>query len=310
MKSARFFAIIVTKDLSSMNSETRPFTVLPNSFSYRKKLNEQVAQLCQNLQGIDPRTPRGQIHDLRVLSRRMQASFKIYDHWAPSKKISRFRKLIKRVTSLVGPVRSMDVSALDLKKYFGSQKLSPPYPFLWLRDQRKSLRKDLQRAVKKFSLVRHLKKFSDGDEIPEETSLTILEVILKECNEEGHRVMKRWQDFERSKKIFDLHQVRINLKKWRYLLEIQSEFTGSPTQVHLKEMKLIQDRLGLIHDAEILRDLLKERKIRRDFKKMGKGEILKPLRDHLKSLIEKGLTDFHREGEAILLKLFTERKHA
>jgi len=285
-------------------------SMIPSPLAYANRVDTQIKALLQQLDSLGPKSTRKEIHDLRVLSRRSRASLQILLRWIPSSRAKKLEKRIEEITALLGPVRSLDVSQVDLKKHLEKWSLPPSsFDFLMgrLKRRRKLARKKLIRQIKKQKTLSRLKKLAPLNRSKEDPSLSFTEVLLEETQTTGERLLKVWARFERKKKISRLHEVRIELKKWRYLLEIQSEFTGSPSEAHLKEVKTVQDRLGLIHDAEVLNELLGKRRI---LKKAPRGAGLVRLRDRLGSEIKTGVDSFHKEGEKILLQLFTERTGA
>jgi CHAD domain-containing protein len=207
----------------------------------------------------------------------------------------------------------LDVSLLDLKKRLKSRKAaSPLFDFIFkkIRWQRKKVRKALVRAVKKHRLVKCLKNTSSLYPKKEPSSEIFLNAILEQTQSSGEDLLNAWRRFAKKGRLTDLHRVRIDLKKWRYLLEIQFEYTGSPNSDHLMRIKSIQELLGNIHDTEVLYDFLNHTKIPKELRGKKDSQELNCMKNELKSQLESGLSSFHREGEKILLNLFSERSHS
>jgi CHAD domain-containing protein len=55
-----------------------------------------------------------------------------------------------------------------------------------------------------------------------------------------------------------LHEVRIALKKLRYVVELATEIAGQPTTAELRSLKRGQDVLGRLHDMQVLIDRVRQ----------------------------------------------------
>ena len=164
--------------------------------------------------------------------------------------------------------------------------------------------------LKKHRINQRLKDTSAFHPGEEPSSDIFLKAILKKARCSGEDLLKAWKRFEKKTRLADLHEVRIDLKKWRYLLEIQSQYTASPDSAHLKKMKAAQDRLGRIHDVEVLHDLLKTAEIPKKYRNKKGPKELNRMKKELKSQLKTDLHSFHRDGEKILLNLYSERRGA
>ena len=72
-----------------------------------------------------------------------------------------------------------------------------------------------------------------------------------------------------------LHRARAAVKRWRYAVEALAEGAGDPRGTGLHALRGLQQCLGAIHDAAVLRDYLSRRALRAGAK--GRGEHLQSL---------------------------------
>jgi CHAD domain-containing protein len=286
-----------------------PVRPIPHFSSFARNLEQRLIELRKVIRSLPKQDSRRVIHDLRVFSRRARACCSIVSPCLSAKKREKMKEALHRLTSLLGPVRSLDVGYSDLKKRLKfSNASSPVFRFLLkkIKKERKNARKKLVEAFKKHHLERKFKKTSRLHVKKDPSTESFMKVIFEKTESSGENLLDSWKSFSKKGTLEDLHQVRIDLKKWRYLLEIQAEYTGAPTPLHLEKIKSVQDRLGKIHDVEVLREMLKGAKIPNKYRK-SKPPLRQMKRD-LKKELKLGLASFHREGEKVLIDLFTERK--
>ena len=102
-----------------------------------------------------------------------------------------------------------------------------------------------------------------------------------------------------------LHALRIDLKKWRYLLEIKEKCLGLDLKNVLPQLRSLQNHLGDIHDIEVLWDHLSQPDLQAVKKKTRSA--WKELLDQLESEMDKKMADFYNEGEKYLVQLLPLR---
>jgi CHAD domain-containing protein len=282
-------------------------SLISNTYSLSKRLNDQFLILLQETETLQPKTPRGKIHDLRVLTRRLRAFCGVLRKVNQSPELSNFRKSLRNLTQFLGPVRSDDVSYGNLKKRFypsGQESHSLDFILDRLNQRRKKLRKKMVVKVQA-KILKKFKKVNLPELMENIFQNQYLPILRQQSQKLAGRILENWRCFEKKEKISDLHRIRINLKKWRYLLEIKAEMAGAPSEDFLLQIKAQQDCLGLIHDTEVLRELLKNSKIKKDAKKKKVQKDLQALRNELKSEMRQGIKTFRAEGENFLLPLIS-----
>lgn len=88
-------------------------------------------------------------------------------------------------------------------------------------------------------------------EAPLRESLPVLLVRLQEMYEYAPAIHD-------PKNVEELHNMRIAAKRLRYTLEVFAPVLGKEAASILKTVEEIQERIGLIHDCDVLLPLLKE----------------------------------------------------
>ncbi len=281
--------------------------LIPNVGNFKNRLQDQVETLVEEIRSFDSSSSREKIHKIRILTRRSRASFSVFFKLHHDPQIKKYLKNLKGLTRMLGPVRSLDVSQKDLKSRLkaGESTETAPLEFV-LKDLRKRRKKSRSRLIKEIRRPKLFKKLLDSPFPKLSFEITGAE-FLRLLDGADERMVQglrgKWEAFAKSGKITHLHALRIQLKKWRYLLEIHADCLGIPTKDQLERIKSLQDRLGYIHDTEVLRDYLKVPKLKsRAKKRHAKG----PYRDLVEGLtqeVQAGVESFRQEGGDILLPL-------
>jgi CHAD domain-containing protein len=212
--------------------------------SYLKTLNQAAQKANEKIQKYLENPNEDNVHDARTAIRRLVASYsllpkKLKRKPATAKFVSHYKKFF-RVNS---QIRDYDII---------SSKISSSDAILKLIKKKK--KKKLITAKKQAEYAKKI-RFPNitADEISNEK-------LEKKFNRIAFRLIERIQILipsviENEKNVFDLHELRKDCKKLRYLLEIVNSTESSNL---IERLKQIQDSLGAIHDADITLDFLKK----------------------------------------------------
>lgn len=180
-------------------------------------LSDQVDGLKSQINTKPKKLKKGQVHDLRISLHRIRSLLELS---------SIETKGLKKLDKALGKVRDLDVAIGNAKKYGleyselkKKRKKDSKEAIHMLLDKKKKVFKDLKVTTKKFKKKLDLKSTAGK-----------LKALLKA--------------FDHQLKDEELHEVRIGLKKVRYLLES----AGKPVD----KLKKIQDQLGEVHDLQVL----------------------------------------------------------
>jgi CHAD domain-containing protein len=200
------------------------------------------------------------IHDVRVAIRRLDASRNILPkNLRNKKKLQKFHSTYKKFFKTNSKIRDADIISQKIAKCSTN-----PFISNLLTDLQKERIENLQNACKigiklqKYKKIKLKNKIS-ADELKksfDKSTLSLDDKIQKQIPV----VMAS------SRAISELHELRKDCKKLRYLLEI-SLSSNQPSAFIIK-LKQMQDLMGNIHDNDITIEFLK------DEKNMALSEIL------------------------------------
>ena len=280
----------------------RPKIILlaPGADPFRDRTCRQWGALHETLTPLRSECGRGQVHAARVLSRRLRAAFAIIIKMEKNSVLKKIGRDLRGLTRLLGPIRSMDVTVKlweeRLRAMPSARQLLLGPVAGRLRAKRKGLRK----------------KIRTDDHIPALQRVTVakLDRLLRTLPPENfsdpfHRKFgKATRKTEATRRKFSedptldkLHELRIGLKKWRYLAEIRSScFSPLPKSFFLK-LKGFQDELGALHDLDVLREELRELNHRKKVGKKTKTALRAAQADFRKEIAEGVRRFYARAGE-------------
>ena len=197
------------------------------------------------------------IHQARVATRRVRAALPII---ARGSRLKKLRKAFSRLTRALGGVRELDVSILTLDEFAAD----PAVPKDGLAQLRAILQEDRQHAyaemtgiVRDVDLDRLRRKTlaAAGRTAVHDRDLHDLKRLRAAIKRAARRAFAMQAAIENAGNIYladRLHQVRIAVKKLRYVLEIARELSRSRASARIRTLKNVQETLGRMHDLEVL----------------------------------------------------------
>ena len=218
------------------------------------------------------------LHDLRVANRRTRTALSQIKGVLPASVMDPISLEFEWLGDVTGPCRELDVFLLALMSDY--QPSGNPCGALiplenFLRDRRRrehSLVCAALQSERFHRLVENWQRFIEtGDE--EETRPTlasspIVEVASPRIFKAYQRLRKRGAKTDIDPAAARLHQLRIDGKKLRYLLEFFSDlYPGTTIERFIKELKQLQDILGGFNDTEVQLTLIDE------FKDQGNAPV-------------------------------------
>jgi CHAD domain-containing protein len=222
-----------------------------NAFSISSK--SYVAKLQENIQRVDKRvndyiadSNEGNIHDIRTAIRKVDASFRSLPKKVRKKsRVYDYITANKQLFKINSQVRDYDIIYGKLEKYSSE----PVYTELTgalkkRRDAKLRKARNIALSLRKLPLPK-----IDEDHIPR-----------KKLQQRFNKVVSRFSDrielnfpivITNVSKIQQLHEMRKDCKKLRYLLEILPNQNNEIPKT-ITELEEIQDMLGSIHDDDIM----------------------------------------------------------
>jgi CHAD domain-containing protein len=195
------------------------------------------------------------IHQARVATRRVREALPLVTRRSKGRK---FRKRVSRLTRALGRVRELDVALMNVDELTADAAMQSQGIDLLratLRDERQRFFADMAERIDRVDLERLQRKTlaaaaryvqSDADAARQ------LKPVLKRA---ARRALSLQVAIDNAGGIYlpdRLHEVRIAVKKLRYVLEIARELSRSRASARIRTLKSVQDLLGRMHDFEML----------------------------------------------------------
>jgi CHAD domain-containing protein len=200
------------------------------------------------------------IHDLRVATRRASAALALWSTALDPDLTRRARRMLARLRRRLARTRELEVLTLQLAAMLAGE--SAEMREEGLRVMRRLSRRVAARRVRAARLARRrrLERLALGIGEAAATAggerTLILAAARRLVDQRGGdaRAALGLALAQRSDEV--LHEVRLVAKRWRYAIESLAAVTAEPPRDGLKLARDLQQCLGVIHDAALLRDEL------------------------------------------------------
>ncbi|MBZ5553474.1 MAG: CHAD domain-containing protein [Acidobacteriia bacterium] len=234
-----------------------------------KALRSRLSELLKNEKRTRAENDIEALHDMRVASRRLREALRIYADLYSQKKLKQGKKDVRRVTRILGLVREVDVNVEQLKKWQGrlgeGYAIPVEYCLAMEQSRQRRLRKKMFAKLDEVDpdtlradlskLLQHPHRLSRPREVEPGSELALSYVLFaRHFIEAGLGAIRSDVEAVSSKPtLHNYHRLRIQVKKFRYSLELLSRAFDSHRAVRiLKQLKSLQDELGALHDCSVL----------------------------------------------------------
>jgi CHAD domain-containing protein len=205
-----------------------------------------------------------ELHDMRVATRRMRTAFEIFTPAFDEKTMQQFRTGLQRVGRALGAVRDMDV-ILDngINYQMKIDEANRPYLDPLLNSWKQSIetkRLKLTKQLHSEKYERFKREFNyflqtssgkvDKEKIGNGANSRIRDLVPVLIYSR-YAAVREYESILPKASISDLHALRIEFKKLRYILEYFKEILGEEAGKAINEIKQYQDHLGELHDADV-----------------------------------------------------------
>lgn len=302
--------------------QVRPRVVLDGRLradeAARTLLASYLQVMRRNLPGILARTDSEFLHDFRTSLRRARSLLSELQGVFPKRTLERYRRDLKWLGEITGPVRDLDVMALALDDYAALLD-DPRQRDAFRRACGPFLERELAVAYERLHerlesprftrLMHSLEEFLTSP-VPRRTPL---EHAMRDVHSfAGERLARRFRKLRRGiasagggDNAERLHEVRILAKRCRYLLDaFASLYPKARVRALRESLREAQDRLGAHHDCAVHEEdlaQLAERMRREEALPAAVADAFETLRDRLQA--ERA----RRAGEAVAsLRAFVE----
>jgi len=234
-------------------------------YIYRQLLDT----MQHNEQGVVNDLDTEFLHDFRVAIRRTRSGLGQVKKVLPENIVEKVKKDLSWLGDITGATRDLDVYLLDQEKYMDRlpEKLRPNLHlfFVEIAKQRKEEFKKLVRnlrSIKYRQVVNHWFEYLQEPEQGGKTSNSnrpVIELAREIIFRKYRRVLRNGNAIHSVSPDEDLHRLRIQCKKLRYTLEFFSSlFAASEIKMAIKQLKRLQDNLGMFNDLSVQQDMLRK----------------------------------------------------
>jgi CHAD domain-containing protein len=228
--------------------------------------------MFQNAEGTRRGEDPESLHDMRVASRRLRESIRLFGRYFPPKKTDKTVSAVKKVTRILGIPREMDVNVASLRAYKPKRSqlvrttheyLLEVFEFEQARRRERMLEAfdKLDLKTLEVALVQFARSASDKSpepsllhDFPRDAEINaFLDQAVQGLDGKAAPIL----DFHPTPDLAgasdeELHRLRISVKKYRYCLEILSPLFPDQLEKGIDLAKKLQEVLGQIHDLAVL----------------------------------------------------------
>jgi CHAD domain-containing protein len=229
----------------------------------RKILRHQFQQVNQYELEIDDAEG---LHKMRVAVRRMRSAYRLLGKALGDK--GNLPRRLKRTGDTLGRVRDLDVLLIHLNGYIADTLKGDSTPLASLLDLIQDERQDAVEGISNWLADRRYEKFiarlyatlENPIKNPPTTESSpranLVAQVLPRLIYTQWEAVQRFAPVIHEPDIEMLHELRIEFKHLRYSLEFFEEVLGPSAKTVLKEIKRMQDELGMLNDAEVAINLI------------------------------------------------------
>jgi len=209
------------------------------------------------------------LHDFRVAIRRTRSALTQLKGVFPEAAVTHFSEEFRWLGTRTGPVRDMDVYLLKIPAYQaalhpGARRELEPLVRL-LREKKRVEHRRLRRCLRSKRFTRLVEDWREFLKAPDaadsklpDARRPIREVASERIWKAFNKVLKKGGKIGRDASAKELHRLRIDCKKLRYLITFfHSLYPAEALDPLIKELKLLQDHLGGFNDLQVQREALR-----------------------------------------------------
>jgi CHAD domain-containing protein len=243
----------------------------PMSEAGRKTFLFHFVRMHANEDGTREGSDIEELHDMRVATRRMRSAMRVFRPYYQKKAIRPFLKGLRQTGRALGSVRDLDVFMENAAAYL--QTLPPedqtsldPLLSSW-KVQREAARAKMLTHLDSNNYNHFVSGFGEflttegaGAILPKPSKPTadrvfqIIPVLIYHHLE----VVLAYENVLEGASLETHHALRIDLKRFRYLLEFFQEVLGGEVKPVIADAVAIQDHLGALNDADVACQILIE----------------------------------------------------
>jgi len=211
------------------------------------------------------------VHDMRVATRRLRASFEVfYEAFEPGA-LKPHLKGLRAAARLLGEVRDLDVAMEKARAYLENLPAEQrgdltPLFYAWEKQREEARRRmaahmespDYRTFKRKFNLFLHTEGAGARPLPKDQPRASTVQELAPELIYRRLAAVRAYEPFLQNAPIERLHALRIECKKLRYTVEYFGEVLGPQADEVINGLKTLQDHLGDLNDAQVATQTLRE----------------------------------------------------
>jgi len=235
----------------------------------RKTLRFHFAEMLKHEPGTRLGEDIESLHDMRVAVRRMRVAFEVFSDAFTKKTRKRHLKGLREIGRALGRVRDLDVSILKAERYMEGLKDErreglDPLTEAW-RQQRDIARREMIQYLDSDAYRDFLRSFNAFVQSPGKgVSRRVIgrfgphqvRHLAPRMIYDRFGSVRMFEPILAGASIEEVHELRIEFKKFRYTLEYLEEVLGPEIEMVIRQVKNVQDHLGDLNDADVACQIL------------------------------------------------------
>jgi len=230
----------------------------------RKVLRFYFGQMLEHEAGTRLGEDIEALHDMRVATRRMRSAFRVFGSNFKQKRIKPFLKGLRRTGRSLGRVRDLDVSLENANRYLLQLSEDEQSALNPLLERWRQKNRDLRASMLKYLDSKRYKDFvdefntflaSEGDGVKKiktsKPNTNRVYQIAPILIYKRYSILRGYDEIINEAQLETLHALRIDVKRFRYLLEFVQEVIGPTAKDVIRECVIVQDHLGELNDADV-----------------------------------------------------------
>jgi CHAD domain-containing protein len=243
----------------------------PMAEAGRKILRFHFAHMLSHEKGTRLGKDIEELHDMRVATRRMRAAFEVFGPFYKPKAVKNHLKGLRATGRALGIVRDLDVFMEKARYYLETlpENERPGLnPLLNEWQQERDIERDkMLTHLDSESYQQFIQDFNDFVSIPGagarpisgvNSGPNLVRYVAPVLIYTGLASVRSYETIITNATIEQLHALRIEFKKLRYTLEFFREVLGEQAKEVINDIKILQDHLGNLNDANVACQILRE----------------------------------------------------
>lgn len=242
---------------------------MPGGKAMREIYNQLFINMIQNEQGIIKDIDTEYLHDFRIAIRKTRSALNLIKGVFPVKEVDYYLHAFSEITRSTNKLRDIDVYLLsknqlksrlpvkiqdDLEPFFQQLKGERA---IELKKVKRKLTSDFYKTLKSDWQAFFNAEFS-GSTGAVSADTPILKVVKKNIKKKYTAILEIGFSIDDSSPDKKIHNLRIQCKRLRYLLEFFSSlFPKKAISILVNNLKQLQDKLGIMNDLFVQRESLK-----------------------------------------------------